>query len=319
MSVIANISLATSVLMLGFFSVGTAAETNKAAKKRAVNYGRRAARSLSLLVANGGGGLVRNDAKIENEGLASWFELNQEALVDAGENPFSRPTRWGVATTNGNKLFLHVSSWPKNRMLSFPRLHNSVISWKFTHSDEKLKFSPGTQQWQFECPKNSVKRIKSPLILEVVLDRVLVLGQSEPPVVRPSENQAVHLHARYAVTHGQLLRFEPQPAKNTVGYWTNAGDWVEWKFQADAKTTYEVFMRYGCGAGQGGSLINIEVGDKTLPFTVEATGGFQKWREDRIGELNGIAGVTTLSVRVEKKAKKAVMDIQEIWLQPKTP
>ena len=34
----------------------------------------------------------------------------------------------------------------------------------------------------------------------------------------------------------QTMRYEPQPNKNVLGYWTNAADWADWEFEvADAR------------------------------------------------------------------------------------
>ena len=60
------------------------------------------------------------------------------------------------------------------------------------------------------------------------IDTVVVLeftGNIETGVVHAIQSAddggAVVLHARHATVHGRTLRYEPQPHKNTVGYWTD--------------------------------------------------------------------------------------------------
>ena len=69
--------------------------------------------------------------------------------------------------------------------------------------------------------------------------------------------------------------------------------------------------------GHGGNENEIIAGDQKLAFVVEATGGFQVWREVEVGEFeldaNRVAGIM---VKPKSKAKNAVMDIQEINLVP---
>ena len=50
------------------------------------------------------------------------------------------------------------------------------------------------------------------------------------PSVTPATGD-VRLHAKDARVHGQTLRYEPQPNKNVLGYWTNADDWADWGFE----------------------------------------------------------------------------------------
>ena len=154
-------------------------------------------------------------------------------------------------------------------------------------------------------------------VIELELNEPAKLGQSEPPVVK-SSGDVIELHSRYSVVHGEMLRFEPQAHKNTVGYWVKEKDWAQWQCHATKAGPYEVELRYGCGDGQGGSDIELTIGKQKVPFKVEATGGFQAWRDVKLGtvELKAETGYT-VSLKVIKKAKNAVMDIQQITLRTK--
>ena len=134
--------------------------------------------------------------------------------------------------------------------------------------------------------------------------------------MRPAADGSIQIHARDAVTHGKMLRFEPQPHKDTVGYWTQADDWAEWRFAVVDAGTYTVTMRYGCADGQGGSELAIQVGPAALAFTVEATGGFQAWRDASLGTVELPAGEDMkLTIKPRRKAHNAVMDVQQITLR----
>src|SRR5262245_5731606 len=67
------------------------------------------------------------------------------------------------------------------------------------------------------------------------------------------------LHARDAKIHGTTVRYEPQPHKDTIGYWTKLEDWVSWDFHATNAGTYEVEILQGCGKGSGGSEVEFLV------------------------------------------------------------
>ena len=125
----------------------------------------------------------------------------------------------------------------------------------------------------------------------------------------------VTLSGRRAVIHGVMIRFEPLPHKNTIGFWTRADDWVSWDFDVDRPGTFAVELLQGCAPGSGGSQIDVTVDDQTLTTTVEETGGFQDFVARRIGTLTiAKPGRHTLTVKPRSKPGKAVMDLRQVRL-----
>ena len=135
------------------------------------------------------------------------------------------------------------------------------------------------------------------------------------PATTPATGD-VRLHARDAKTHGSKLRYEPEPWKNTLGYWVEAGDWAEWEFSLPAAGRYEIEILQGCGTGNGGSEVEVRLGDQPLTFTVRETGHFQNFIPVTIGELDLKEGRHTLTLRPIRKARDAVMDVRRIVLRP---
>lgn len=129
----------------------------------------------------------------------------------------------------------------------------------------------------------------------------------------------VTLAAKDAVTHGEMLRYEPQPNKNTLGYWTRVEDWAEWRFKLARGGRYEVHVLQGCGGGQGGSQVAVKIGRQELKFTVEDTGHFQNFKDRALGTVSLEAGEQSLEVRPIIKAAKAVMDVRLVRLIPVLP
>jgi arylsulfatase A len=127
----------------------------------------------------------------------------------------------------------------------------------------------------------------------------------------------IELHSSRAKVHGKQLRYEPEPRKDTLGYWTDAADWAEWPLRIDRPGVYHVIVLQGCGAGQGGSQVVVSLAGQTLPFTVKDTGHFQNFVERDIGQVRiDRAGDYTLAVRPLKKAAAAVMDLRSVTLRP---
>jgi hypothetical protein len=107
------------------------------------------------------------------------------------------------------------------------------------------------------------------------------------------------------------------PHKNTLGYWTQVEDRASWELTLREPGTFTIEVLQGCGAGQGGSIVEIEVAGQTVRFTVEDTGGFQSFKAREVGKVKlEKAGRQTLTVRPRAKAKAAVMDLRQVVLRP---
>jgi arylsulfatase A len=129
----------------------------------------------------------------------------------------------------------------------------------------------------------------------------------------------ITLPAETADIHGVMVRYEPLPHKNTIGFWVRADDWVSWSFRVARPGAFRLEILQGCGAGSGGSQVEFSVADQTLTTTVEETGGFQNFVARQIGVVKlAQPGDYTLSVRPRTKPGAAVMDLRRIRLTPVT-
>src|SRR4029453_4838968 len=132
-------------------------------------------------------------------------------------------------------------------------------------------------------------------------------------VITPATGD-VRLFAKDAHIHGTTTRYEPQPYKNTIGFWTKPEDWVSWEFEVPRAGKYEVEIQQGC-AGNGGSEMAVEIGGRTLAFTVIGTGHFQQFIARTIGIVELSGGKQTLTVKPQSKVGAAVMDLRRVVLR----
>jgi arylsulfatase A-like enzyme len=139
------------------------------------------------------------------------------------------------------------------------------------------------------------------------------VAQRTPVVTLPSAE--IRLHAKEATVHGEKLRYEDLPQKNTLGFWTRAEDWASWKFNVETAGKYEIEIQQGCGKGSGGATVTMEVGGKTFEFTVTETGHFQHFILRTIGVVDLVAGPQEIAVKPKSKPGAAVMDLRSVVLR----
>lgn len=160
----------------------------------------------------------------------------------------------------------------------------------------------------------------------------LVLNFDDPPLlpdeVKPIEaagDGSFFLPAHLAKTGNKKIRYEPQPHKNTVGFWTDPEDIAGWNIKLDKPGRFNVAVLQGCGKGQGGSTarigfmepVPVEENPKidSIDFSVLETGHFQNFLWCHLGEIElkqaGEIGVFVMPLEI---SKAALMDIRAIHL-----
>lgn len=221
---------------------------------------------------------------------------------------------WGELRMRPNSLELVVEQKPAGGAIELPRLNNRIGK-AYLQADAQqrpLALKPGVKTWSIALPDSSGE---GAVVIVETKERPHL--PTIPRIVAAGADGEVILPAHQSLTHGTTLRFEPQPYKNTVGYWVHEKDWCDWRFHIDQGGRYAVYVLQGCGKGQGGSEVAVTVGEQTLTFTVEDTGGFQNFKSRRIGEVDLPAGgVYTLAIHPQKKAANAIMDVRQVRLVP---
>ena len=164
--------------------------------------------------------------------------------------------------------------------------------------------------------------------LKAIILRPASEGQD---LIQPGDDGKLTLNSRDSTVHGVNLRYEPNPKKLTLGYWSNAHDYATWRFAVKRAGKYRIEVTQGCGKGEGGSQVQVlfagtgglaarltsnRADDRSLEFVVEDTGHFQNFKKRVIGEVELAVGVQNCEVRPLMKANHAVMELQQIDLTP---
>ena len=136
-----------------------------------------------------------------------------------------------------------------------------------------------------------------------------------PKRIQQAKDGTIVLPARDVVIHGTTVRYEPD--KNTIGYWFKREDWVSWDLEVTVPGTFVLEVLQGCGSDSAGSHYTVEIADQKLQDKVQDTGSFHDFRLRKVGDVKiEKPGNYTLSVRVDDKPGRAVMDLRAVTLTP---
>jgi hypothetical protein len=137
-------------------------------------------------------------------------------------------------------------------------------------------------------------------------------------VIAQAPDRSVQMLAKGATTHGTTVRYEPQPHKNTLGYWTNVDDWVSWDFQIQQPGTFDVELTQACSKSSAGSEYTITIDKTVIRDKVPSTGAFTNFIQRIVGQVTlSSTGRYTVSVKPVSKPGLAVMDLRAVTLKPK--
>lgn len=215
---------------------------------------------------------------------------------------------------SGNLLYLEVKTAAEDSSLKIPRLANVVQSIRWQSAPEpKISLQPEPDHWIIRHGKPPVE---SGDVLVMTFDAPPALFEGSS-VIHAADDGLIFLPAKLATTSGENLRYEPQPHKNTVGYWSNVNATAEWKLTTSKKGSYEIDILQGCGSGHGGSTVDLQIGKESRSFVVEETGHFQNFVWRTVGTVELPADETiTLKLAPKSKPGGAVMDVRAVRLSP---
>jgi len=218
------------------------------------------------------------------------------------------------AVSHGNRLYLTFSQTPASDfVLRLPRLVSVVRSARWLEgSPTELSVQPEPKEWLIRL--SGIPASSSP-VLVLTLDEPPRLFL--PPVILQAKDGALLLRACEAEVQGKNLRYEPQPHKNTVGYWSVTEDYAQWHCAVPADGNYEIDILQGCGAGHGGSQVEVSLQNHKLPLTVVETGHFQNFIWKSLGQVMlSKDSDSILTVRCLRKQAGAVMDVRAVRITP---
>jgi putative membrane-bound dehydrogenase-like protein len=136
-----------------------------------------------------------------------------------------------------------------------------------------------------------------------------------PAPVRAVRGTLALLATNGAIYGGDIC-FE-EPFRN-VGYWHGANDHVVWSIQPDQAGEYDVYLDWACADDSAGNAYVLEGAGPALRGKVAGTGGWDRYRREKLGTVTLAAGPQSLTLRPEGPSLRgALLDLRGLYLVPK--
>jgi putative heme-binding domain-containing protein len=137
---------------------------------------------------------------------------------------------------------------------------------------------------------------------------------NKPELVRPDKDGVIKLSSRTCELYGNSICFEP--LRLNLGYWESEDDRAIWTVEVPKAGKYTVFLDYSCPDDSAGNKFALITHSGRLTGIVTGTGGWQKYKEAKFGEIELAAGKQQVTMRSEGKIRQHLLDLRAVRLIP---
>ena len=120
--------------------------------------------------------------------IGAWLRVNGESIYGTTASPFRTKVDWGTATAKGNRIYLHVFDWPKNRELKVPLLSKPTRAFVLGTRDVQLGTQSTKQGLLIRVPETAANNDATVIVLEISGNPQVV--QPPPPPAPPASTTA---------------------------------------------------------------------------------------------------------------------------------
>ena len=98
--------------------------------------------------------------------VGEWMNVNHDAIYGTQASPFSY-LPWGRATMKGQKLYLHILSWPENGLLKVPIQNKVLHAALLANPGSDLSVAQKDDHVEIKVPADAPDSLLSIMVLEI--------------------------------------------------------------------------------------------------------------------------------------------------------
>ena len=244
--------------------------------------------------------------------VGAWMRKNGESIYGTSACPLAE-FPWGRCTHEGEKIYLHVFSWPADAVLRISGLNNPVqAAYALLDPSQKLPFSWEHGVLSVSVPVRSLDEDDTVVVLEIS-------GKPnvDPPLVTQDSDSPFELDYAQAVTLGKAVKRYNRDGGFHIAKWTNPSDSVSWRLLVSQTGSYRVSIRYAARNDWRGTKYVVGVGSQFLTAAVVPTGEWYEYKTFELGTVNmPKVGEYVVSIWPAAASDHNLMYLQSIVLEP---
>ena len=247
--------------------------------------------------------------------VGAWVQANGESIYGTTASPVADQP-WGRITVKGDKLYLHVMSWPGDGVLRMPGLKNDLrAAYALAEPSRKLTLSRADGNVAITLPAKPLDEYDTVIVLQ--LDGA---PRVDPPVVTQGSDSPFELDYQPAVTSGKAVKRFNRDGKFHIAKWTGPQDTITWHLLVSQAGEYHVRIRYSARNESNGAGFLVTVGGQTLNAAVAETGEGYQYKTFDLGSIKlAKAGSYTVQIKPAAESGHNLMFFQQLDLVPEGP
>lgn len=265
-------------------------------------------RMLSDIASKGGNLLLnigpRADGTIPQESIerlkaiASWMDVNSEAIHATEASPFARRLPWGritqkAAGDGGTILYLHVWQWPDDGRILLPTLKELPESGKLLKNGARISAETSPDGVVLHLPGEAPD-------LDVSVARLEFAGPltiTQAPYATPDPDGSITLRALDADPFGSTggnIEVEGSGDSAYLTNWKHDNYRLEYRLKAGEAGNWAIEAEV---AGTQPVQLELKLGETSRTVEIPATGGELTWKRLSLGTIELPAGEAVLHLK----------------------
>ncbi|HTU18403.1 MAG TPA: hypothetical protein VMG10_10120, partial [Gemmataceae bacterium] len=139
-------------------------------------------------------------------------------------------------------------------------------------------------------------------------------ADNKPELVRPARDGSLLLSASNCEIYGPTVVLEKK--YGNLGYWSSTDDRAVWTVEVAKPGRYEVRLDWACPADMAGKKFLLQTGVNQMTGKVEPTGGWDSYRQAKVGEIVLTAGRQQVTFRSAGRIFHPLIDLKSVKLVP---
>jgi alpha-L-fucosidase len=240
--------------------------------------------------------------------VGAWVQANGASIYGTSASPL-REQPWGFVTVKGDRLYLHVFSWPGDGVLRLPGLKNELrTAYTLADPSHKLALHRTDGNVAITLPAKPLDEHDTVIVLQ--LDGPPAV---DPPVVTQDTDPQFALDYQSAVTAGKAVKRFNVDGGFHLAKWTGPEDTITWNLLVSHAGQYQVRISYSARKESNGARYLVTVGGQTLTAAVAETGEGLQYKKFDLGNVRlAKAGAYTLQVRPAVESGRNLMYFQKL-------